>query len=67
MSVPTYNIGTKPKAAGFPSNQIDLDGESMTSSVPSTTSFHVITEEELKEKNMPYQAHKDTTNCDISS
>eukprot|EP00957_Ditylum_brightwellii_P138029 10523080-Ditylum_brightwellii.AAC.1 len=52
MPVPTYNIGTKPTVAGFPRNPIDRDGGSVTSSVPSTTSFHGLTEQELKEKNM---------------
>eukprot|EP00957_Ditylum_brightwellii_P136217 10388714-Ditylum_brightwellii.AAC.1 len=50
LSVSMYNIGTKPTVAGFPSNPIDLDGEIMTSSALSTASFHVITEQELKDK-----------------
>ena len=62
MSVPIYNIGTQITVAGFLSNPIDLDGESMTSSVLSTTSFHIITDQELKEKNMPYKVANDTSN-----
>eukprot|EP00957_Ditylum_brightwellii_P000041 3142-Ditylum_brightwellii.AAC.1 len=56
MPVPTYNIGTKHTVAGFPSN--------MTLSIPSTTNFHVITEQELKDKNIPYPATNNKSNCD---
>eukprot|EP00957_Ditylum_brightwellii_P007787 589743-Ditylum_brightwellii.AAC.1 len=63
MLVSTYNnIGTKPTVTGFPSNPINLEEESVTSPVPSTTSCHVMIEEEMKEKKIPYQANNDTSN-----
>eukprot|EP00957_Ditylum_brightwellii_P150545 11463411-Ditylum_brightwellii.AAC.1 len=64
MSVPTYNIGTKPTVVGSASNPINFEEESVTSPVLSTMSFNVMTEEELKEKKIPYQANNDTSNSD---